>query len=86
MYKKWLWRQSFIRGKGNTFTMGTAYLRGKKAGLHQSIHEANLAYPKANQKRNNLAVPGGRMGHANPEIVQRYLREIARRDKVKPRE
>jgi len=66
--------------------MSTAYLRGKKAGLHQSIHEANLAYPKANQRKSNLAVPGGYMGHANPEIVQRYLREIAKRDKVKLRE
>ncbi|MFA5125954.1 MAG: hypothetical protein WC462_03045 [archaeon] len=66
--------------------MSTAYLRGKKAGLHQSIHEANLAYPKANQRKSNLAVPGARMGYADPKIVQRYLQAIAKRDKVKPRE
>ncbi|MDD3083931.1 MAG: hypothetical protein PHP82_02835 [Candidatus ainarchaeum sp.] len=66
--------------------MSTAYLRGRKAGLRKSVHESNSSYQKANQRKNNLAVPGGQMGYADPKLVQKYLKAIAKRDKVKQRE
>jgi predicted GTPase len=73
--------------------MGTAYTKGREAGIHTSVHEQNLRFLRGKKERKMPFKEWSAGGHAPTknapqtlsQLAQKYLRAIHKRDGTKPR-